>query len=325
MKTKFRQINYLLSISFLFILHTHTIAGVSEERSGISMSGYVSEQIEGLPPISKDLLQNKLNQIVTQNGITNGPLGSRFIITPNINVMTKDILPGPPPMHALTLSITFYIGDGIEGRKFASRSITVKGVGTNETKAYNEGIKQINPSDPQLAALLEEGKKKIIEYYTNHCDAVIKNAQSAASLGNYEDALSQLTTIPDACKACYDRGMTAAEPMYKKYIDQQCQIKLTEARAAWNAQQNSEGAAKAGAALASIEPTAACYPEAAALNKEISGRMTELGNKEWEYKMKIVDAATEVAKARIEAYRAISVSYYLSRRSVIVYNIRGWW
>ena len=47
--------------------------------------------------------------------------------------------------------------------------------------------------------------------------------------------------------------------MYKKYIDQQCEIKLTEARAAWNAQQNSEGAAKAGSALAAIEPTAACY------------------------------------------------------------------
>lgn len=155
--------------------------------------------------------------------------------------------------------------------------------------------------------------------------SVIKNAQAAASLGNYEDAITQLITIPDACKACYDKGMTAAEPMYKKYIDQQCEIKLTEARAAWNAQQNSEGAAKAGSALAAIEPTAACYKEATALNKEISGRMTELGNKEWEYKMKIVDAATEVAKARIEAYRAISVSYYMSRPNVIVYNIRGWW
>ncbi|MBL0256414.1 MAG: hypothetical protein IPQ03_02365 [Bacteroidetes bacterium] len=325
MKKQFYKISAIITFAMVLSVLQLSARNAFEGAGSISMSGYVSDQIEGLPPISKSFLENKLGQIVTQNGITNGPLGSRFIITPNISVLTKDILPGPPPMHALTLSVTFYIGDGIDGRKFASRSISVKGVGTNETKAYNEALKQINVSDPQLVALLEEGKAKIIDYYTNHCESVIKNAQAAASLGNYEDAITQLITIPDACKACYDKGMTAAEPMYKKYIDQQCEIKLTEARAAWNAQQNSEGAAKAGSALAAIEPTAACYKEATALNKEISGRMTELGNKEWEYKMKIVDAATEVAKARIEAYRAISVSYYMSRPNVIVYNIRGWW
>ena len=77
-------------------------------------------------------------------------------------------------MIAMNMTFTFYIGDGIEGRKFASRSISVKAVGTNETKAYNEGIKQIRVSDPELIALIEEGKKKIVEYYTTHCDAVIK-------------------------------------------------------------------------------------------------------------------------------------------------------
>lgn len=325
MKKRITRLRVLICAGLFLFMNIQSMNVNAEETSGISMSAYVSDQIENLPPISKDMLENKLNQIVTQNGITNAPLGSRFIITPNINVMTKDVVPGPPPMIAMNLTITFYVGDGIEGRKFASRSLSVKGVGTNETKAYIDGIKHINVSDPELAALLEEGKKKIVEYYSTHCDAVIKNAQSAASLGNYAEAISSLTTIPDACKSCYDRGMTAAEPMYKKYIDQQCEIKLTEARAAWNSQQNGDGAAKAGASLAEIEPTAACYKEATALNKEITARMVELGNKQWEYKMKALEVAGDVAKARIAAYRDVWSAYYLSRRSVIVYNIRGWW
>lgn len=322
MKNSFSK-NIICFFLVLFSGSSFAIAG--DENNGISLSAYVSDQIEGFPAISKEMMQNKLSEIVTQNGISNGMLGSRFIITPNITILSKDVLPGPPPMIAMNMTFTFYIGDGIEGRKFASRSISVKAVGTDETKAYNEGIKQIRVSDPELTALIEEGKKKIVEYYTTHCDAVIKNAQSAASLGNYGQAISDLTTIPDACKTCYDRGMTAAEPMYKKYIDQQCDVKLTEARAAWNAQQNGDGAAKAGASLAEIEPTAACYKEATALNKEISARMVELGNKQWEYKMKVVDAAADVAKARIAAYRDVYSAYYLSRRTVVVYNVRGWW
>ena len=157
MKKQFYKISAIITFAMVLSVLQLSARNAFEGAGSISMSGYVSDQIEGLPPISKSFLENKLGQIVTQNGITNGPLGSRFIITPNISVLTKDILPGPPPMHALTLSVTFYIGDGIDGRKFASRSISVKGVGTNETKAYNEALKQINVSDPLLVALLEEG------------------------------------------------------------------------------------------------------------------------------------------------------------------------
>lgn len=39
-------------------------------------------------------------------------------------------------MTALVLDVTLYIGDGIEGTKFASTSIQVKSVGTNETNYF---------------------------------------------------------------------------------------------------------------------------------------------------------------------------------------------
>ena len=300
-------------------------SAAADNSGGVSISAYVSDQVTGLPNEAKEMLKNKLSQLVTQNGISNGALGSRFIITPNINVLTKDILPGLPAMHAMNLEFTFYIGDGIAGRKFASKSIEVRAVGTNETKAYIDGIKNIKPNDPAIAAFLAEGKKKIIDYYTTNCESIVKTAQSAASSGNYEAAIAQLIGVPDACKPCYDKAMAAAEPMYKKYLDQQCSIKLTQARAAWNANQNSEGAASAGQLLASIDPSAACYNESVSLNKEISQRMKEIGNKEWDYKMKEREGNVEIEKARVNAYRDIGVAYYLSKRNVVVYNILGWW
>jgi len=313
---------------YLFLLVTLTYGQQSKSRESgpkISIGAYVADQADSLPLQSKDLLLNKLNQLITANGITNGAIGTRFILTPKINVLTKNIIAGPPTMHALTLEITFYVGDGIAGRKFSSKSITVQGVGTNITKAYIDGIKKIMPNDPNLVKVLADGKAKIVEYYNANCESIIKTAQAAAAAAKLEEAITQLTTIPEVCKVCYEKGMNAAEPFYKKYIDQQCGIKLTQARSAWNANQNATGAKNAGEFLSKIDPTAACYNEAIALNEEITKRMVELGDKEFNLKMKMRETEIELEKAKLEAYKEISVAYYKRPNAVIVYNVNGWW
>ncbi|MBL0047196.1 MAG: hypothetical protein IPP32_03765 [Bacteroidetes bacterium] len=312
---------FLLGVAFA--LANSGYAQSKEELNRIAISSYVSDQIAAFPEAAKDQLKNKLSQVVTQNGMTGGLIGSRFIITPNINVLTKDIIAGPPAMNALTLEVTLFVGDGVDGKKFASKSVTVKGVGTNETKAYIEALRMIKPNDPGIMSMLEDAQKKIINYYNTSCDAIVKSAEGAASTGNYEAAIAQLTSIPDVCKACYDKGMAAATPIYKKYNDFKCGTKLAEARAAWNANQNAQGAGNAGVIMASIDPNASCYSEVLALNKEISARMTELGDKEWDYKFEERQGDVEIEKARIKAYRDIGVSYY--SKPVTIYNVRGWW
>lgn len=313
---------------YLFLLVNLTYGQQSKSKENgpkISIGAYIAEQADSLPLQSKDLLLNKLNQLITANGITNGAIGTRFILTPKINVLTKNIIAGPPTMHAMTLEITFYVGDGIAGRKFSSKSITVQGVGTNETKAYIDGIKKIMPNDPNLVKVLADGKAKIVEYYNTNCESIIKTAQAAAAAAKLEEAITQLTTIPEVCKVCYEKGMNAAEPFYKKYIDQQCGVKLTQARTAWNSNQNATGAKNAGEFLAKIDPTAACYNEAMVLNEEITKRMVELGDKEFSLKMKIRETEVEMEKLKFEAYKEICIAYYKRPNAVIVYNVNGWW
>ena len=321
MKNQIKKLLLLFCATAFITLNS--IAQSSSDLNRIAISSYVSDQIAAFPDAAKDMLKNKLSQVVTQNGMTGGLIGSRFIITANINVLTKDIIAGPPMMNALTLEVTLFVGDGVDGKKFASKSITVKGVGINENKAYIEALKMIKPNDPGIMSMLEESKKKIIEYYNTSCDAIVKSAQGAASTGNYEAALAQLTSIPDVCNACYDKGMDAAEPIYKKFNDYKCGTKLAEARSAWNANQNSQGAGEAGKAMATIDPSAGCYGEVIALNKEISARMTEIGDKEWDYKFEERQGDVEIEKTRLKAIRDIGVSYY--SKPVTIYNVRGWW
>jgi len=55
------------------------------------------------------MLKNKLDQIATKNGIGGSEVNPRFIITAEVNITTKDIIPGPPQMIAQNLDITFLL------------------------------------------------------------------------------------------------------------------------------------------------------------------------------------------------------------------------
>ena len=133
----------------------------SKDENRIMLTSWVPPTIEGMPKIARKNLTNKLKQVVTKNGLGGSPFNTRFIISANVAVMSKDILPGPPPMHAYNLDITLYIGDGIEGTVFASETVSVKGVGTNENKAYISALKRISPKNPEIQAFVKTGKERI--------------------------------------------------------------------------------------------------------------------------------------------------------------------
>lgn len=258
---------------------------IDNDTLGISLGVFIPKSVEEIPDIAADYLQNRLNQFITKHGVADDEHDAKFFLQSKINVSSKENIAGPPMMHKYNLDITFYISAGKSNKEFSSYFISVVGVGSNETKAYLEAFKKINIDDIKMKEFLVDGKLKIIDYYNSNCTNIIKSAKAAALASNYADGIVQLLSVPSVCKTCFDSCLTAAEPMFKYFIDQQCGIKLMEAQSAWNANQNQEGAVNAGKILAEIDPSANCFNNALALNKEISKRMTELGNKEWDYNL----------------------------------------
>ena len=223
----------LLFISSLTIVNAQNNLSKMDDNARIKLAAYVPPQIEEMPTVSRSVLQNKLSQIVTQNGLGGSALHERFIITANVSVNSKDITDGAPSMTVYKLDITFYIGDGYEGTKFASTSIKAKGVGETEIKAYNAAINSIRTSDPAFQQFIEQGKTRIIEYYNSKCDFILKEAQTLATQSKYEEALYKLTSVPEVCKDCYDKCAAAVGPIYKKQIDKDCNSKLSQAKNIW--------------------------------------------------------------------------------------------
>jgi hypothetical protein len=228
-------------------------------------------------------------------------------------------------MQAYTLEITLYIGDGIEGTLFASHSVTLKGVGENETKAYMAALKNLKTNDPQYQTFIEKGKTKIIEYYNSRCDFIIKEAQSLASQSQYDAAIFKLTSVPEVCADCFNKCMDAVAPIFQQRIDKDCLIRLAAANNIWSANQDVNSANSAGEVLAFIDPQAACYKDAQALTEKMAKRVLEIDKREWNFKLKVQQDGVDISKAAISAARDVGVAYGNGQPQSVVYNTRGWW
>ena len=290
-----------------------------DDTERLNVSVWIPEQ-DDLPEGAKQNLENKLLQIATNNGLS-GTGGSRFIVTANMIVTSKDITPTAPPMEAYNIDVTFYIGDGVDGTKFASYTTSVKGVGRNQTKAMNSAFKNIKIDNPKYQSFIAKGKKKIIEYYNTRCEFLIKEAQSLASQNKFEEAIFKLTGVPEVCKECYDQSLDAIAPMYQQMINRDCKMKLNAANNIWSANQDVAAANEAGELLSTIEPNSVCFDEVKTLASQIAKRVLAIDGREWKYILKDQSQTSEM----IQAYRAIGVAYGNGQPETITYNVRGWW
>ncbi|MCX8491949.1 MAG: hypothetical protein ORN54_12875, partial [Cyclobacteriaceae bacterium] len=235
--------------------------GTSDDLSKITLNTYVSEKA-ALTGDAKNLLEDKLRQIVSVNGLGDNSSNTRFIITAAVNIGTKDIVAGPPQMIAQNVEVSLFIGDALDDKIFSTVILSLKGVGTNENKSFIEAIKSINPKKKEIVSFIEAGKNKIIAYYNNQCELIINDAMSLAQKEKYDEAIYKLSLVPIACTSCYSKCSFKIHEVYEASINQDGKRKLTEANAIWASSSNLEGAAKAIGLLSKIHLDASSKKDA---------------------------------------------------------------
>lgn len=276
----------------------------STKGSSISLKVIVEDAPEVVPAGAKVQVINKLNTLITKNGIASGDLLNRFFITVIPTPLTKDIIPSAPVQIAQTLEMTFYIADYFDKKVFSTASVEVKGVGTNETKSYMNAIKSINVNSPVLLKFIDEGKAKIIDYYNSQAETILSQAKALALKKQYEEALYLLTSIPSECEK-YNQSLALSIEIYQQYINYLCDVNLAMAKTTWMSQQNSEGAEAAAEYLSQIYPDATCYGEAQQLYAEIKGKVLD----DWKFEMKKWQDGVDLEAQRINAFREVGVAF----------------
>ncbi len=341
----------LLFTMLLFVFNTNAQVKL-DDFGRIVLNTYLPDEID-ITDDAKKLLSNKLNQIVSNNGIGGSQVNPRFIITAAVNVGSKDIIGGPPQMIAQNIDVTLFIGDAITNTMFSNVTLSLKGVGTNENKGFIEAFKTINSNDKEVIEFLEAAKNKIINYYSTNCDFMIKDAQTLVNQEKYDEAIYDLSLVPEVCEDCYFKSLDYLSIVYQQKIDAECKTKFNEAKVIWASAQNPTGAENAGDILGTVNPLASCQKEIDAFIKTIDEKLKADEKAQWQFKMKqyadkiaaqkeqvrIAEEKSkrddanretqskrnfELDKLRINSYREIAIEHAKNQPKTITYNNIYW-
>jgi hypothetical protein len=284
---------------------------------------------------SRELLSDKLSQIVTVNGIAGQGVDNRCVITANIQRLNMTVTETVPAKTALRLSVSIYIGDGIDGTLFSSVNKELTGIGNNEADAYKAAIRKIPVRDRLFIDCVNEGKSRILKYYDQMAVKIIAAAKSAAASGDYDGAINMLFVIPMQCKD-YQEAQALVADYARQQIENTNQKLMVNAQAAWVASPDRNGASNAQAYLNDIQfPSAKILSEVNRLCSEMSSRLQEIDNQEWQREMQEMQNRHKREIARIQSEKERSIAYinaaasvarvWAANRPKVIYRIYHWW
>ncbi len=292
-------------------------------QAQIMLSPIIDSTIKGLNENNVTIAEGRLRNVISSLGMESG-YGGRFVLACKIAALQTE---STGQKLIQKLEVSFAVGDNFSNICFGSTSTEVVGVGASEEQAMTSSIRNIK-STPQLKKIVAEAKQRIIDYYEKNGPAIIKKAQGLVTAQEWEEALYELTAIPEEC-SCYPQALAMMEKVYAAHLNHDAAQILAQAQAMWAADPNpGYTAEEAMRILSQINTSAACYPQAQALMKKIESRVKTVTDRQYADDRAMekarLNAATAVAKARISACRDVAVAY--ARRKVVVRNYyRSWW
>lgn len=305
-----KAITYICFLCFLSVLMgAQNTLPSANDYDRISLSVFIPDQVENIPASAKSTLINRLTQAVTKKGLAGAGASPRFLLTANMDVLSKDVVAGAPNKHAYQFDVSLFIVDFVDKITVSSTSFEVKGAGNNEAKAFTNAIRTIDFKHPKVDQFLDEGKIKIIEYYNSRCGFIVAKAKAQASQRLYAEAMSTLAAIPEVSKDCYLQAMKEIGPIYKEFADYNCQILISAASSCWAARPNTEGAQLAGALLTQIDPGSICYGDARKLISRMEEKVLKDENRDWKFIEKVFENQVMLESLRIRAWRDVGVAW----------------
>ncbi len=293
-------------ISLFLLLITACILQLSAQstKSTLPLKVSVEDIVQPFPANAKVQMTSKINQMLTANGLSSTDIYNNFVLTVIANPTDKVIVPGAPAKVMQSIDFTFYIVDANRQIIFSTYSTSAKGVGESDVKSYMDAMKRVNIKSPEVSTFLNQGRKKIVDWYEREARNIFAKVRMLANQHKYEEAFYDLCSFPTECSK-YMESLNLGNEIYQDYLNYNAQTCLNQAKMAWAAEQNSDGAAKAGLFLAEIMPNTTCYKEAMTLYNEIKSKVLD----DWKFEMKQYQDGIDLEKQRINAWKEVGVAY----------------
>lgn len=271
-----RILSLVLGLGVLFSAAAQNTQGSADDFGRIALTPVILDASQ-IPTYATKTLETKLTQIVTKNGMAAKGVNPRFVITANADLINKEVTATAPSMTVVELAVTLYIGDAQTGNLFASYTYdSVKGVDSNESKAYIQAFKRVSANASGVSYFVTEGKNKIIEYYNSQIDLILLEANGLAKSQKYDEAMVLLASVPNVCKDAYAKAINRLGEVYQQKIDLEGEALYNEAMALWRTTKTEDDAREVSEILAEINPYSSSIGKAHNLIAEIESHYTAL-------------------------------------------------
>ena len=315
---------YRLLFFAYMLLAMPCVSHAVTEEGRISINAVVPD--EGIPTEACRNLENKLTRALVANGYADNVYAERFVLTAKVDITSKDIVPTIPARVSQKMDVTFMVGDIVENKVYSTCTISLAGIGTNETKAFIAAFSKVNPQQPDLQYMLAEAKAKIVEFYKNNSDGIFRNAQTLASMQKYDEAIFRLMSVPNVYAEGYKKCQDAAVAIYQQKIDNEAAALLAKAKNIWLSSPDASGAQQVASIIGNINPKASNYASVEAFRKQVESKLQAGAEREWAFQMKQYEDNQAFKRSIVSACRDIGVAFGKGQPRTIVRNIvRGWW
>lgn len=295
-----------------------------DDAAKVAMRAIVAD--DKIPAEAAASLETRLQRALTANGFSDNSCTGRFVLTAKADITNKDVVASTPARVSQAMELTLIVGDVVENKIYETCTVSLSGIGTTETKAFMSAFAKVNPSNSELQQMLVRAKEKIVAFYADNCETIIKRAKTQASIGCYDEAIAMLVDVPLVCKDCFDKCQSTALAIYNDKIDAESTVLVQKARTAWMAEPNAVGAAKVASLISHISPRSSVYPEVAKLRSEVSAKLRADERQQWDMEMKKYSDSMALKRSIVKACRDVGVAWGNGQpRTVTKTIISRWW
>ena len=138
-------LKYILAVSLL--LTSSTMHGIECE---VPICVIVDKGFANVTPEVASAMNTQLQRLATQSNLNIGWKNARFALTAKLDQVDRYIVDGAPAQIVNVFGVTLYIADIYNQKMFTSTYTEIKGVGTNDTKAAFNAIRQLNKQNGKI-------------------------------------------------------------------------------------------------------------------------------------------------------------------------------
>lgn len=312
---------YLLSFIIAVSLVLNISAQGVQENSAIKLfldpASIVADN-KALPDPNR--LYLKITQLVNQTGIVE--LGySTFLVVPKLDVESvSSSNAGVERVFLAECNLSLLVKrtkreEGTTSEAvFNSRSWRITGSGSTNDEAISNALSNISNIDRKVVDFFTDVKQKITDYFKINCNLVIKEAERAINIKNYQEAIALYYSVPSNAP-CYNAAMDASQKVYATVVKDLCEKRLVKLKSyvALAQSQNTDKVNYYTLALGVMEEmnpaSDKCFAEAKLEIEKIEKRLAAEEKNKWDLLKKYYADEAQVKKEMYKAMQKINLTY----------------